>query len=453
MHLNIATMQPIFNLWNRSTWYRLALTLALAFLLVRAAGQAYLMFILQPLEMGSFHGVFVPNDLKDYLEAAERFSQRADLYLSGQLDRVEFYQYSPAYALFLTPLLCIHPTFTVILSAVLHLAAYAVLYLSWGRIFCRIGLPRGKNMLAWTLPLWLVFEPFWSDLSYLNIYILVALLATWLTDAVLRGDLAWSVILGVLLLQVKPFWAFALGVPLLLGPRKFFWKVLVWMAVGYLAVAGITILIAGLEYGLRQYGDYYRFLAGMSANFPWRGPELAMLGYNHSVMQVILYLTGVSSGAMLSGKIIKFAILLPLAGLGLWHLLRPEQESASGLHKLEMAFALYTGAFIFLDIVWEVSLGLAVFAYLLAVTESRAERILACAIFIPYCLLDTWRFLSYIIWGEQSMVGAYIVTDPSTYLPIILFVLLVFYALLLRRLFVRAAASRLGFGEQAQGPA
>jgi hypothetical protein len=118
-----------------------------------------------------------------------------------------------------------------------------------------------------------------------------------------------------------------------------------------------------------------------------------------------------------------------------------------------MAFALYVGAFIFLDIIWEVSLGLAVFAYLLAVTESHAERILASIVFIPYCLLDFWRFLSYIIWGEDSLAGAYVLTDPSAYLPMILFVLLAFYAILLRRLFARAAASRAGNGEPASGPA
>jgi hypothetical protein len=103
--------------------------------------------------------------------------------------------------------------------------------------------------------------------------------------------------------------------------------------------------------------------------------------------------------------------------------------------------------------VWELSLGIAVFTYLLAVTESRAERILACVVFVPYCLLDFWRLLSFIILGEASLSGAYIITDPSTYLPMILFVLLTFYALLLRRLFARAAASRLDYGKQAPGSA
>ena len=471
-------MEHIRNAWYRSGWYRLGLILALAFFTVRAVGQVYYLFIVSPLEMGSFNGVFVPNDLKDYLEAAQRFSLREDLYLSGALDRVEFYQYSPAYALLLIPLLSIHPTMIVILDTLLHIAAYAAMYFTWRRIFKRISLPRGEDMLAWTLPLWLVFEPFWSDLSYLNIYIFVALLATWLTEAVLREDLAGAVVWTVVLLQAKPFWAFAVGVPLLLGNRKFFWKILAGAVLGYLAIAGITVLAAGPGYGLRQYAEYFRFLPEMSANFPWRGPNLPFLGYNHSVMQVVLYTMGVSSGAMLAGKLIKFAILLPLVGLSMWHLWQAVRrtmfsgkgagkvqsplngiaspvrcDALAGEHKLEMAFALYVGAFIFLDIIWEVSLGLAVFAYLLAVTENRAERVLACVLFIPYCLLDFWRFLSYIIWGEDSLAGAYVLTDPSAYLPMILFVLLAFYIMLLRRLFARAAASRAGNGKSPPHPA
>ncbi len=430
-------MELIRGLWSRSGWYRLALSLALLYLLVRTAGHVYYLFVVRPLDMGSFQGVFVPNDLKDYLEAAQRFSQRADLYLSGPLDRVEFYQYSPAYALLLTPLLSIHPTITVILSTILHLAAYIALYIAWGRIFRWIGLARGGEMLAWSLPLWLVFEPLWSDLSYLNIYLLVALLATWLTDSILHQDLPGSVLCTVILLQVKPFWAFAAGVPLLLGSRKFFWKMLAGSLAGYFLLAGITLLAAGPEYGLQQYSEYFHFLANMSTNFPWRGPEQPFLGYNHSIMQVVLYLLGISPGNMLVARLIKYALLLPLAGLGLWHLTRPVQAEAGSQYKLEMALGLYVGAFVFLDVFWEISLGLAVFAYLLAAAEYRLERIVACVAFIPYCLMDVWRFLSYLIWGMDALSGAYILADPSAYLPLILFALLAFYGLLLRRLFRR----------------
>jgi hypothetical protein len=445
------SMEHIRSVWSRSGWYRLGMILALVFVTVRLAGQVYYLFIASPLEMGSFRGVFVPNDLKDYLEAAQRFSLRENLYLIGKLDKVEFYQYSPAYALSLTPLLSIHPTLIVILDSLLHIAAYVALYFAWRRIFMHLDLPRGAEMMIWTLPLWLLFEPFWSDLSYLNIYIFVALVATWLTEAVLRGQLGWSVLWTVVLLQTKPFWAFAVGVPLLMGNRKFFWKLLAGTVLGYLAIAGVTILAGGYEYSLSQYSEYFQFLSQMSANFPWRGADLPYLGYNHSVMQVVVYFAGISSKTLLAAKILKYVILLPLVGLGIWNIWKG--KIASDTHKLEWAFALYLGAFIYLDIIWEVSLGLAVFAYILAVTENRTEKILASLVFIPYCLLDFWRLLSFAIWGYDSLSGAYIITDPSTYIPMILFVLLVFYVILLRRLFARAAASRAGNGGQALGPA
>lgn len=444
-------MECIRSLWSRSGWYRLGLILALIFLLIRTGGQVYYIFVASPEEMGSFRGVFVPNDLKDYLEAAERLSLRQDLYLQGVLDKVEFYQYAPAYALSVQPLLLIHPTLVVIFDTLLHAAAYVALYFSWRWIFRRVGLVKGELALAWTLPLWLVFEPFWSDLAYLNIYIFVALLATWLLDAILKENLLWALLWASLLLQTKPFWAFALGVPFILGNRKFFWKLLAGVVAGYLFIIGITILALGPEYGLQQYGDYYRFLAEMSGNFPWREPFTGMLGYNHSVVQIVIYLFGRSTASMLAAKAAKYVLLLPLVVRAVMDILRPSHP-IDNLKRLDWAFALYVGAFIYLDIIWEVSLGLPVFAYLLAVSENRVERRLAFFIFIPYCLLDVWRFLSYLIWGMDVFAGAYILTDPSAYLPMILFVLLVFYILLLLRLFARRDVQRGVFEKQAQSP-
>jgi len=76
---------------------------------------------------------------------------------------------------------------------------------------------------------------------------------------------------------------------------------------------------------------------------------------------------------------------------------------------------------------------------------------LAYVVFVPYCLLDVWRLLSFVIWRDKIFAGAYILTDPSAYVPMVMFVLLVFYALLLQRLFARAAASRAGNGGPTEG--
>jgi hypothetical protein len=98
-------------------------------------------------------------------------------------------------------------------------------------------------------------------------------------------------------------------------------------------------------------------------------------------------------------------------------------------------FALYLGAFIWLDMVWELSLGIVIFAYLLATTEQKATRILLWALFGPYALLDIWRLVSYMALGDSVLYeGAYVLTDPLIYVPWIMMVLLVFYGILLLRL-------------------
>ena len=133
----------------------------------------------------------------------------------------------------------------------------------------------------------------WDDFSYMNTYILIALFATFLIEAVLQENLVWaSFWLGAVILPIKPHWAFALVLPLLLGRYRFFLKLLLGAALAYLIVAGITILAGGFDYGIRQYQDYFAFLSKLTRDYPWWGPDRPFLGYNHSIMQIVLYLLG-----------------------------------------------------------------------------------------------------------------------------------------------------------------
>jgi hypothetical protein len=95
------------------------------------------------------------------------------------------------------------------------------------------------------------------------------------------------------------------------------------------------------------------------------------------------------------------------------------------------------GAFIWLDIVWELSLGIVVFTYLLATSNQKASRILICIVFLSYALLDFWQVLSYLIFGPDVITSrGYVLTDPSIYVPLIMIVILAFYVLLLKRLWI-----------------
>jgi hypothetical protein len=254
----------------------------------------------------------------------------------------------------------------------------------------------------------------------------------------LQENLAWgSFWLGAVILPIKPHWAFALALPLLLGRYKFFLKLLLGTVAAYMAVAGITVIGGGAGYGLQQYRDYFAFIARLSRDFPWRGPDQPFLGYNHSIMQIVMYYFGVLATNMRIATIVKLLLLVPLGLIALKFLRHPIDKPGYEVPEtaLSLSFALYLGAFIWLDMVWELSLALVVFAFLLATIREKATKTFLWILFAPYALLDIWRLVSYIVGGDKILYeGSYVLTDPLIYVPWIMILLLVFYGLLLQRL-------------------
>ena len=432
-------MKYIKAQWSGSKIYRVLLILAVLYALLRLAIQIFLFSdALRPEAVAE--GVQVSADLQQsYIASAQHFQAREDLYLKGSLEHVEaHYLYSPAFAFFFAPLLLLPLQILLPIMVVIHLLAYALLYIWWGRIFEQNHLTNIASQWAGLLPLYLVFSPFWDDLSYMNTYLIVALFATLLIDAILREQLGWaSFWLGAAILPIKPHWAFAVALPLLLGRYRFFLKLLAGAGLAYLIVAGVTILAGGVEYGIRQYQDYFAFLSRITRDYPWWGPDKPFLGYNHSILQIVLYALGVSAANMRLATILKLILLLPLGWISLKFLRNPRDQAGSVIPEtaLSLVFAFYLGAFIWLDMVWELSLGIVIFAYLLATSEHKGTRILLWVLFGPYALLDIWRLVSYMALGDRVLYeGAYVLTDPLIYFPWIMMVLLVFYAVLLLRL-------------------
>lgn len=432
-------MNAIKECWSGSKTYRVLLVLAVVYALLRLAIQVFLFSdAMRPEAVAE--GVQVSADLQQsYIASAQRFQAREDLYLKGSLEHVEaHYLYSPAFAFFFMPILLLPLPILLPLMLVIHIAAYALLYIWWARIFKQNGLEKISKQWAYLLPLYLVFSAFWDDLAYMNTYIIVALFATFAIDAILQQKLGWATFwLGAVILPIKPHWAFALALPLLLGWYRFFFKLALGTLIAYLLITGITIVAGGIEYGVQQYQDYFGFLARLARDYPWWGPDKPFLGYNHSVMQIVLYYLGVSPANMRLATVIKFILLAPLGWIGL-RILR-HFSGKSSIQDPEIALALtfsfYLGAFIWLDMVWELSLGLVIFAYLLATIEQKWIKVLLWISFAPYALLDIWRLVSYIGFGDSILYeGAYVLTDPFIYIPWIMIISLVLYALLLKKL-------------------
>ena len=432
-------MKRIRECWSTSKTYRLLLVAAILYALLRLAVQVYL-FSDALATQSTAEGAQISSDLElAYMPAAQHFRAGEDLYLQGSLEVIEYhFNYAPSFALFFMPVLLLPLNSLVPLLVIVHLAVYALLYIVWARIFEKNNLTAVAVTWAKLLPLFLVFSVFWDDLAYMNIYLLTALFATFLIEAVLDERLGWAIFwLGVVILPIKPHWGFALVIPLLLGSYKFFFKLLAGSITAYLAVAGITILAGGVEYGIRQYQEYFAFLARLSGDFPWRGPDQPFLGYNHSIVQIVLYYLGVSPANMQIATLVKLLLLLPLGWISLKYLRHPMNKAGREVPEtaLALAFAFYLGAFIWLDMVWELSLGLVVFAFLLASTQQRNTKIFLWLLFAPYALLDIWRLVSYIALGDSVLYeDSYVLTDPLIYVPWIMMILLAFYTLLLIRL-------------------
>ena len=432
-------MNRVRECWSESKAYRILLVAAIVYAVLRLAVQIFLFAdAMRPEAVAE--GVQVSADLQQsYIASAQHFQAREDLYLKGSLEHVEaHYLYSPAFAFFFSPILLLPLQILLPLMLIIHVAAYALLYIWWGRIFEQNNLTNISKQWALLLPVYLVFSVFWDDLAYMNTYIIIALFATFLIDAIMKEKLGWAAFwLGAVILPIKPHWAFAMAVPLLLGRYRFFFKLVLGALIAYLIVAGITIIAGGIDYGIRQYQDYFGFLGRITRDYPWWGPDKPFLGYNHSVLQTILFYLGVSAENMRLATIIKLILLLPLGLICLKFLRAPIGKAGNEVPEtaLAIAFALYLGAFIWLDMVWELSLGTAIFAYLLATIEQKWIRVLLWALFGPYALLDIWRLVSYIAFGDRILYqGAYVLTDPILYIPWIMIILLVFYTLLLQKL-------------------
>jgi len=410
--------------WAGARWFRIVLIIALIWTILRLGLQASVLLA------GEENQAAI--DLQVYVDASRHFAERADLYPES-LEVLEYhFPYPPTFAFLFSPLTWLPGRANIVLHLLLRILAYIALFAAWQRIFCFCKLDRAARMLLLTLPVWLVYSPFWDDLGYINIYTVMALLGTLLVEAVLKKDLPRSILWLTLILITKPQWAFAAAVPLILGQGRFFLRMLAGALACYLVLAGVTALAGGPAYVWAQFREYASLLGRLGNEFPWRGPGSGFLGYNHSVKQTFAYFLGPSETVLSLATGLKLGLLVPLGIVAFKMFRRRSQVEPPA--ALELACLLYLGAFIWLDILWEAFLAIAVYACLFPTLTSKAGRAVLGVLFLAYALLDPFRAVLYVA-GSPMAQDSYFLWDYSVYLPVILIVILALYfPLLVRRL-------------------
>src|SRR5215211_4967798 len=271
--------------WRSSGSFRLWTTLA-------AVGLVFtlLLTILWQMEIITFEDNPPANDLQIYLAAGSRFLQREDLYIAPRAD-FGLYAYSPAFAMVVGFLTFLPYKLIWVVDAFFHIIIYWALYWRWFHIFRRQRLNTAADTMILLFPLWLIFTGLLYEIAYMNIYIFMAFIATLLLEAILNQQTGKAILWLTILLLIKPQWAFALGIPFLLGQWRFLGKVVGGAILAYLGVVTLMVLITG-QYALEQYREYFQFLGSVPYTFIWNTiSKDGHLGYNNSIMQLVIYFT------------------------------------------------------------------------------------------------------------------------------------------------------------------
>jgi hypothetical protein len=420
--------QALRQRWRSSSSFRVWTILALIGLVINLA-----LTVLWQLEVFAFEENPPASDLKIYLEAGERFLNREDLYIEPRPD-FGLYAYSPPFALAMGLLVDVPYQLLWLIDVLLHLLIYWALYWRWFSIFRQQGLNGAAEALVRLFPLWLIFTGLLYEIAYMNIYIFMAFVATLLLEAMLYQQTGRAILWLVILLLVKPQWAFALGIPFLLGQWRFLGKVIGGALVGYLAIFALMVLVTG-PYALEQYREYVQFLGSIPGSFVWNTmAKDGHIGYNNSIIQLVVFFTNQAPYSVSITTAIKILLSLPLLAI-FWRYRRASPDRANPAFILEWAFALYLLAFLWLDVVTELTFGIVVFSYLLGTLVERGARNLAQLFFLPYALTLIWITISGILSFMAPLPDLLI--DPSLFVPFILIALLGLYVLLLWQLNMR----------------
>lgn len=377
--------------------------------------------------------VFPGNDLVVYLKGGEALLEGTSPYATGAWPSAAVFHYSPAAALLIaqvsqavTALTGELPFRTLAYAhLVLIIGAHALAWIVWRAVFKEVFSASATVMTA-LIPLWIVYSQWFADQNYLNIYTFLLVLVGASLLAVLHGQTLLAIVLTVLIMQSKPHYAFPVIFPLLAGNWRFFVKLVLGSTVGYVMVAGATLLIVGATYGLSLYGDYIAFLSGIAQNYPWVS---FYLGYNHSWFSIIHWGFGIQPWVPLLITAIRLATLLPLLWLG-WRWLQrlPDHAADRSTGALGLTFGLHLWAVSQLDQLWEASMLIVVLAYLL-MAGTQAVRRLAVIVGVPFALLGLAQLAAW--WIAPLLNRSADQLDVTARLPLIMAAVLGMYTLVL----------------------
>jgi len=162
-------------------------------------------------------------------------------------------------------------------------------------------------------------------------------------------------------------------------------------------------------------------------------------------MQLVAFFTNNAPYSVGLATAIKILLSLPLIAI-YWRYRRQAPQEATPGFVLEWAFALYLLAFIWLDVITELTFGIVIFTYLVGTLSNHRLKSMAQLVFLPYALIFIWITLIGIVSFAVTIPA--LIFDPSLFVPFILIAMLGLYGLVLWQLNDRLRKLHLMYTEE-----
>ena len=350
-------------------------------------------------------GMGIAVDWRVYQNAGCAQANHTPIYPSGAWSDYSNFRYHPVIALAVSPLCAVDPagpyTIVVIGLVLAYLAGLAL----WARVAAACGFPaRTLETIQNLLPLAAVASAFLANTAYGNIGPALVPLSGALVLALLRKQSVPAGLLTALIVLFKPQWAFALVLPIALGEWRLLGRTLLVAVAAYAAVSGVYVVLSGPAYGLDMLRSYVTFMAGISANYPWRGSEAMFQTVEHGIYPTLLRYADFQVWVRPAADALKVL----LTGIVAWQFLRAWRVRArlDPARYLQAALVLvlltYVLGMLLLDQLEEALLAGVVFAYVIAIAGTwgdRMSRLIALPV-IFYLLFEIPMLLSIVteIW-------------------------------------------------------
>lgn len=357
------------------------------------------------------------SDIMVYTNAARAVRAGVTPYaLHSWGESVQVYHYHPLFALAFSLVVDLPFRLLSVLGVLAHTVCYAAGWYFWRRVAQALGLASAAAAFVAWAPAAMIYPNWEVTLFYWNINSALVPLTALLTLALIRERSGLAVLFALPLLLTKPHFLFPFLLPLVLRHWRFLFRTLALLLVAYLAANTLYVLLVDPAFGVQTLRDYATFLSGITRFYPWEGQGPYFDFTNHSWRQIYYHYFGFQPWVPAAVLLTEAIFIVPVLAAIVLALRRKLSVPRDAQPVILFVLLGYLIAMTTLEQLWELGLGIVVFAFLRAARDRTVRRL--SAVF--------WGYIFY----EPVVLAGYMFSErliPHEVLPVNMLAMVVLY--------------------------